>query len=90
MYRTVNGTQLERGLLDKMSRLLSLDLIIFSGANYDDPIEIETFQSFTWQQFNPVVYWYDIHAQQHMLFTLPYRSDRVRDCFQLLNQFICF
>jgi hypothetical protein len=88
MYYTIDGTRLERELLDKMPHLSSFDLIIFSAACDDDPIEIETFQSFTWQQFNPVGYWNDIHAQQHTIFTLPYKSDRVRDCFNLVYQFI--
>lgn len=79
MFCTVNGTQLEHEFFDKIPRLSSLDLIIFSGANYDEPIEIETFQSFIWQSFNPVVYWFDIHAKQHMIFTLPFKSDRVSD-----------
>jgi len=81
MYFTVDGTRLERGLLDKMPRLSSLDLIIFAAVADGDPIEIETFQSFAWQQFNPVAYWYDIHAQEHTLFTLPYKSNRVRGLF---------
>jgi hypothetical protein len=64
-----------------MPRLSSLDLIIFAAVAGDDLIEIETFQSLAWQQFNPVAYWYDIHAQQHTLFTLPYKFNRVRDYF---------
>jgi hypothetical protein len=83
MYYTVDGTQLEHAFLDKMPRLSSFDLIIFSEQSADDPMEIETFQSFTWQQFNPVVYWNDVHAQQHTIFTLPYKSDKVSDCFDL-------
>jgi hypothetical protein len=93
MYNTVDGTQLERELLDKMPRLSSLDLIIFSAVSDRDPIEIETFQSFTWENFNPVAYWYDSYAQQHMLFTLPYKSDRVRVYFHSIYQLIhcsCF
>ena len=72
-----DGTQLEHNLLDKMPRLSSLDLNISSIYVGDDPIQIETFQSFSWEQINPIVYWYDIHAQQHLLFTLPYKLDRV-------------
>jgi len=84
MFLTVDGTRLERKLLDKMPRLASLDLNIFSTfSDEDDPIQIETFKSFTWEQLNPVVYWYDIHAQQHTLFTLPYKLDRVCHCLDL-------
>jgi hypothetical protein len=78
MYYTVDGKQLEYGLLDKTPRLSSLDLIIHSTAAYSDPIKIETFQSSAWQKFNPIVYWNDLHAHQHTIFTLPYKSDRVR------------
>lgn len=78
MYYTVDGKRLEHGLLNKMPCLSSLDLIIHSTATYCDPIEIETFQTLIWQKFNPVVYWNDIHAHQHTIFTLPYKSDRVR------------
>ena len=77
MYDTFDGKRLERGILNKLPRLLSLDLIIFSAASGPDPVEIETFQSFTWQQWNPMVYWNDDHAQQHTIVTLPYKSDRV-------------
>jgi hypothetical protein len=77
MYFTVDGARLERALLDKMPRLSSLDLLIFSAVSDDEPIQIETFQSFTWQQLNPIAYWYDVHAQQHMIFTVPYKSNRV-------------
>lgn len=77
MHRIVDGTQLEHNLLDKMPRLSSLQLNISSIYVEDEPIQIETFQSFSWEQINPIVYWYDIRAQQHLLFTLPYRSERV-------------
>ena len=77
MYFVVDGTRLEHNLLDKMPRLSSLRLSISSIYVDDDPIQIETFQSFAWEQINPVVYWHDILAQEHMLFTLPYRSDQV-------------
>jgi hypothetical protein len=83
MFLTVDGTRLERNLLDKMPRLTSFNLNIFSTFTDEDPIQIETFQSFTWEQLNPVVYWYDIHAQQHTLFTLPYKLNRVCCCFDL-------
>jgi hypothetical protein len=78
MYYIVDGKRLEYGLLNKMPYLSSLDLIIHSTAAYCDRIEIETFQTSTWQKFNPVVYWNDIHAHQHTIFTLPYKFDRVR------------
>ncbi|CAF1569609.1 unnamed protein product [Rotaria magnacalcarata] len=75
-YYVFNGKQLEHVLLDKMPCLSSLHLIIFSPLANDDSIEIETFKSFSWQKFNPIVYWHDVYAQQHMIFTLPYKSDR--------------
>ncbi|CAF4510454.1 unnamed protein product [Rotaria socialis] len=75
-YYVFNGKKLEHVLLDKMPCLSSLDLIIFSPLANEDSIEIETFKSFSWQKFNPIVYWHDVHAQQHMIFTLPYKSDR--------------
>lgn len=77
MHRIINGTQLEHNLLDKMPRLSSLQLNISSIYVEDEPMQIETFQSFSWEQINPIVYWYDVRAQQHLLFTLPYRLDRV-------------
>jgi len=83
-YHTIDGTRLEHGLLDKMPRLSSLDLNIFSPMADSDPIAIETFQSSAWQQVNPVVYWYDLLSQQHTICTLPYKSDRVSNCFDSL------
>lgn len=76
-YYVYDGKQLEKRILNKMPRLSSLDLIIFSPLTGYESIEIETFQSFTWQNLNPIVYWYDVFAKQHMIFTLPYKSDRV-------------
>ena len=76
----VDGTRLERNLLEKMPRLTSFNLNIFSTFSEEDSVQIETFQSPAWDRLNPVVYWYDIHAQQHTLFTLPYQSDRVCHC----------
>lgn len=76
-YRAIDGSQLEQAVLNKLPRLSSIDLIIVSSLVDSEPIEIETFQNFTWQQFKPVLYWYDIQAKQHMLFTLPYKFDRV-------------
>jgi hypothetical protein len=81
IYYIIDGKRLERELLDKMPCLSSLDLIIHSTTTYCDPLEIETFQSSTWQKFNPIVYCNDLHAHEHTIFTLPYKSDRVRDCF---------
>jgi hypothetical protein len=78
MYYIIDGKRLERELLDKMPCLTSFDLIIHSTATYCDPIEIETFQSSTWHKFNPIVYCNDIHAHEHTIFTLPYKSDRVK------------
>ena len=80
-YDTLDGRQLEHALLDNMPRLSSLDLIIFSPMASPVPIEIETFQTCMWQQFNPIAYWNDDRAQQHTTFTLPYKSDRVRNNF---------
>ncbi|CAF1462369.1 unnamed protein product [Rotaria sordida] len=85
MFRGVDGKRLEQSLLDKMPRLSSLDLIIHSTVADSDPLEIETFQSFTWKQFNPIVYWNDSYAHQHTIFTLPYKSDRFK---HLSNEFI--
>lgn len=76
-YHVYDGKQLEKRILNKMPRLSSLDLIIFSPLTGYESIEIETFQSFTWQNLNPIVYWYDVFAKQHMIFTLPYKYDRV-------------
>jgi hypothetical protein len=78
MYFIIDGKRLEYELLNKMPCLSSLDLIIHSTATYSDPIEISTFQSSIWQKFNPVVYINDLHAHEHTIFTLPYKSDRVR------------
>jgi hypothetical protein len=78
MYYIIDGKRLEHGLLDKMPCLSSFDLIIHSTAAYCDPIDIQTFQSLTWQKFNPIVYWNDNHVHQHTIFTLPYKSDRVK------------
>jgi len=85
MYYTVDGKRLEHGLLNKMPCLSSLDLIIHSTAVYCDPIDIKTFQSLIWHKFNPVVYWNDIHAHQQTIFTVPYKSDRVRSTLIGLN-----
>ena len=81
MYYLVDGKRLEHGLLDKMPCLSSFDLTIHSTAVYCDRIDIETFQSSIWQKFNPVMYWNDIHTHQHTIFTLPYKSDRVKKLF---------
>ncbi|CAF3822933.1 unnamed protein product [Rotaria sordida] len=97
-YHLFDGKRLEHGILDKMPRLSSLNLIIFSSLVDNDPIEIETFQSFTWQNFNPIVYWNDVRAQQHTLFTLPYKSDKfeyfsndfVSNCVSNQSVSICF
>jgi len=78
IYYIIDEKRLERELLDKMPCLSSLDLIIHSTATYCEPIEIETFQSLTWQKFNPIVYCNDIHAHEHTIFTLPYKSDRFK------------
>jgi hypothetical protein len=88
MYHKVDGKQLEQQILDKIPHLTTLDLMIFSAPSGVDPTEIETFQSFTWQKFNPVVYWNDVHAQQHTIFTLPYKFDTVRRLFDLIYQLI--
>lgn len=77
MYRIFDGKQLETSLLAKIPRLSSLDFIIKSFVVDKSPIEIETFRSPTWQQFNPVVYSFDIEAQQHMIFTTPYKSKTI-------------
>ena len=93
MYYTVDGQRLERSLLKNMSRLSSFDLIIHSNATCSDPMAIESFQSPAWQQFSPVVYWYDLRAHQQTIFTLPYRSDRVRQHFnrhRLISLFVPF
>ncbi|CAF1210800.1 unnamed protein product [Rotaria sp. Silwood1] len=97
-YYLFDGKRLEHGLLEKMPRLSSLDLIIFSPLVDNDPIEIETFQSFAWQNFNPIVYWNDVRAQQYMLFTLPYKSDHfdyfsndfISNCVSNQSISICF
>lgn len=81
MYYIIDGKRLERELLHKMPCLSSLDLIIHSTATYCDPIDINTFQSSTWQKFNPIVYFHDSHAHEHTIFTIPYKSDRVRISF---------
>lgn len=86
MHWVIDGTRLEHHLLDKMPRLFSLRLSISSIYVDSDPIQIEPFQTFAWEQINPIVYWYDIHAQQHLLFTLPYRSDKVSS--NVLKEFI--
>ncbi|CAF0967212.1 unnamed protein product [Didymodactylos carnosus] len=85
MFLTVDGKGLEQGLLDKMPRLSSLDLIIHSTVADSDPLDIKTFQSFTWQKFNPIVYWNDRHAHQHTIFTLPYKCDQFH---HLSNEFV--
>ncbi|CAF4298034.1 unnamed protein product [Rotaria sp. Silwood2] len=97
-YYLFDGKGLEHGLLDKMLRLSSLDFIIFSPLASRDPIEIETFQSFAWQNFNPIAYWNDVRAEQHMIFTLPYKSnlfeyfsnDFVSNCVSNQSVSICF
>ena len=83
MYYIIDGKRFERELLDKMPDLLALDLIIHSTAAYCDPIEIDTFQTLTWQKFNPIVYCHDVHGHEHTIFTLPYKSDRVRSSIQI-------
>ncbi|CAF0916147.1 unnamed protein product [Rotaria sp. Silwood1] len=85
MYYIVDGKRLEQELLSKMPCLSLLDLIIHSIMTHCNPIEIETFQNSSWQNFNPIVYWNDIHAHQHTIFTLPYRSSRFE---HLSNDFI--
>lgn len=77
MFLAVDGTRLEHRLLDKMPRLESLNLNIFSTFSDDEPVQIEPFQTFAWEQFDPVIYWFDTHAQQQTLFTFPYRLHRV-------------
>ncbi|CAF4356609.1 unnamed protein product, partial [Adineta steineri] len=85
MYYIIDGKRLENGLLNKMPCLSSLDIIIHSTAVYSNPLDIETFRSTTWQKFNPVIYWNDTHAHQKTIFTLPYKSDRVKfDFIELL------
>ncbi|UJR36599.1 hypothetical protein I4U23_029319 [Adineta vaga] len=78
IYYIIDGKRFEQNLLTKMPRLSSLNLIIHSILTYCDPIEIETFQSSSWQTFNPIIYWNDIHAHEHTIFTLPYRCDRFK------------
>jgi hypothetical protein len=78
IYYTVDGKRLEHSLLEKMPRLSSLDLILHSTAVYCDPVAIKTFQTSAWQKFNSVLCWNDTRAHQHTIFTLPYKSDRVR------------
>ena len=83
IYYIIDGKRLERELLDQMPRLVSLNLIFHSTATYCDPLDIKTFQNPTWDKYNPLVYCYDLHAHEHTIFTLPYKSDRVRiDLFQ--------
>ncbi len=92
IYLMVDGTRLERNLLDKMPRLTSFNLNIFSTFSDEFPIQIETFQNLTWQRLNPVFYWYDTHAQQQTLFTLPYKSNQVCHCFDFSHIIVvcCF
>lgn len=87
MYYLIDGKRFEQEILIKMPDLLTLDLIIHSSATYCNPIEIETFQSLIWEKFNPIVYCHDIHAHEHTIFTLPYKSDRVKTNFILLIKF---
>ena len=78
MYYIIDGKRLEREVLNQMPCLSSFDLIIHSTPTYCDPLDINTFQSSTWQKYNPLVYCHDLHAHEHTIFTLPYKSDRVR------------
>ncbi|CAF2003217.1 unnamed protein product [Rotaria magnacalcarata] len=75
IYNVIDGLRLERELLNKMQCLASFDLIIHSILTHRESIEINTFQTLSWRKFNPIVYWNDIHAHQHTIFTLPYRSN---------------
>ncbi|CAF3884420.1 unnamed protein product, partial [Rotaria magnacalcarata] len=75
IYNVIDGLRLERELLNKMQCLASFDLIIHSIQTHRESIEINTFQTLSWRKFNPIVYWNDIHAHQHTIFTLPYRSN---------------
>ena len=78
IYYIIDGKRLERELLDQMPHLSSLDLILHSTATYCDPLDIQTFRNPIWEKYNPVVYCYDLHAHEHTIFTLPYKSDRVK------------
>ncbi|CAF1215228.1 unnamed protein product [Adineta ricciae] len=78
IYYIIDGKRLQQNVLMKMPRLSSLDLLIHSALTYCDPIDIQTFRSSYWQQFNSIIYWHDIRAHQHTLFTLPYKSDRFK------------
>ncbi|CAF2799969.1 unnamed protein product [Rotaria sp. Silwood2] len=85
MYYIVDGKRLEQELLKKMPCLSSFNLIIHSIMTHCDPIDIKTFQNSSWQNYNPIVYWNDIRAHQHTIFTLPYRSSQFK---HLSNDFI--
>jgi hypothetical protein len=85
MFSTIDGQQLEHALLKRMPRLLSLDLILHSTAVYTEPINMDRFRTELWQHYSPIVYWYDIRAHQQIIFTLPYRCERV----SCVDQCVC-
>ncbi len=81
-----NGSDLEHDLLDKMPLLSSFDFLInwrVVNRNSDvaSTIDIQTFQSITWQKFNPVVYWNDIDDSSGGICSLPCKFNYVRDLF---------
>ncbi len=51
------------------------------NSNVTSTIDIQTFQSVTWQKFNPVVYWIGIDDQSGGICSLPYKFGYVRDLF---------
>lgn len=77
------GSNLERDLLDKMPLLSSFDLFITCSlfsltSNERKPMDVKTFQSITWQKFNPIVCFNDTEAESSAICSLPFKSNYVR------------
>ncbi len=82
--RQSDGMDLERGLLNKMPRLSSLNLHLYllvrrMGSNDDYGAgDIKTFQTAAWLKLNPVICWPLSPGTTIMIYTLPYIFDHVR------------
>ena len=84
MTRPSDGMDLERGLLNKLPRLSSLNLYLHLLVRRSDPNDdyglgdIKTFQTSTWLKFNPVICWSCPQSYSVMVCTLPYKFKHVR------------
>jgi hypothetical protein len=77
-FDRLDGSDLEHNLFDKMPLLSSLDFhidwrLMTGNSNVTSTIDIQTFQSVTWQKFNPLILnTFNIIMQPYDVYSISY------------------